>query len=167
MDGVTLNDVTYGVRGSVYKAQDWRNVSIHSRGMTIATIDEFLKHPSKRHRQPGWQPHGTGDGGAKYQSPEIETAKLNPIDKLPPITAITGFRKDGSKLQVRGTTSDNGTVAKVLVNGKEARMLPGTFGQWEITLDEIAPGQVALTAHGEDLARNVEQTKHSVTVVVR
>jgi hypothetical protein len=135
--------------------------------MTIATLDEFRKHPSRRHRQPGWQPQGTSDGGAKYQAPEIEVAKLNPIDKLPPITVITGFRKDGNKLQVRGMTSDNGTITRVLVNGKEARMLPGTFGEWEISLDAITPGQVMLTAHGEDQAGNVESTRHSVTVVVR
>ena len=31
-----------------------------------------------------------------------------------------GDRLDGGKVQVRGSTADNGTVTKVLVNGKEA-----------------------------------------------
>lgn len=46
-------------------------------------------------------------------------------------------------------------------------MLPGTFGEWDIALENVAPGQVQLTAYGEDQAGNVEQTRHSVTVVVR
>ena len=167
IDGMTLNDVTYGIRGSSYTAQDWRNVSINSRGLTIATKDEFLKSPSKRHRQPGWFPVGTGDGGARLQSPEIEAVKLNPSDKLPPITVITGFQKDGNKLIVRGTTSDNGTVTKVLVNGKEARAVTPNFGEWEIVLDGMSAGQINLTAFAQDQAGNVEQTKHNVTVVVR
>jgi hypothetical protein len=165
IDGMTLNDVTYGVRGSIYKAQDWRNVSINSRGRTIATLDEFLKSPSRRHRQPGWTPEGTGDGGARLQAPEGEAVKLNPIDKLPPITAITHIRKEGSQLFVRGTTSDNGTIKRVTVNGKEAKV--GSYGEWEITLDSMKPGAVKFTALAEDVAGNTEKTAHEVTVVIR
>ena len=168
MDGVTINDVTYGIRGSSYKAQDWRNVSINSRGLTIASESDYVaKGNSRRHRQPGWAAGKFGDGGASYQSPEIEVAKLNPIDKLPPITVITGFKKDGSRLIVRGTTSDNGKVTKVLVNDKEAHALTPNFGQWEIVLDGMSTGQINLTAFAQDQAGNVEQTKHNVTVVVR
>ncbi len=168
MEGVTLNDVTYGIRGSSFKAQDWRNVSINSRGLTIASESEYIaKGNSRRHRQPGWAEGKFGDGGARYQSPEIEVAKLNPIDKLPPITAITGFKKDGNKLIVLGTTSDNGTVTKVLVNDKEARAVTPNFGEWEIVLEGMSAGQINLTAFAQDQAGNVEQTKHNVTVVVR
>ena len=72
MEGVTLNDVTYGIRGSSFKAQDWRNVSINSRGLTIASESEYIaKGNSRRHRQPGWAEGKFGDGGARYQSPEI------------------------------------------------------------------------------------------------
>jgi hypothetical protein len=165
MDGVTVNDAIYGVRGSIYKAQDWRNVSINSRGFTIATRDEFLQKPSKRHRQPGWSPEGTGDGGARIQSPEIEVAKLNPVDTLPPITVITQVRKDGNGLVVRGTTSDNGTLKRVTVNGAEAKV--SATGEWEITLANVNAGPVKLTALSEDAAGNTEKTPHEVTVVVR
>lgn len=168
IDGMKIADATYGVRDSVYKAQDYRNVSINSRGITITSEEEYVaKGNSRRHRLPGWPEGKFGDGGAKYQSPQIETAKLNPIDKLPPITVITGFQKDGSKLIVRGTTSDNGTITKVLVNDKEAHALTPNFGQWEIVLDGMSTGQINLTAFAQDQAGNVEQTKHNVTVVVR
>lgn len=165
MDGVTLNDVTYGVRGSIYRAQDWRKVSINSRGRTIATLDEFLPSPSRRHRQPGWTPEGTGDGGARPQPPEVEAVKLNPIDKLPPITVITHVRKEGSQLLVRGTTTDNGDLKRVLINAKEAKVGPG--GQWEIQLDAVKLGRVKLTAFAEDVAGNTELTPHEMTLVIR
>jgi hypothetical protein len=165
IDGMTLNDVTYGVRGSSYKAQDWRNVSINSRGFTIATRDEFLQKPSKRHRQPGWSPEGTGDGGAKFQSPEIEVANLNPVDTLPPITVITHIRKDGNALVVRGTTSDNGALKRVTVNGTEAKVAAN--GEWEVWLSGTKAGAVKVTALAVDVAGNVEKTPHDVTVSIR
>jgi len=170
IDGMIVSRTTYATRESQYVAQDYRNVTLYAQQTPLATLDQYLALKSSngtaRARQPGW-PKGNGDGGPKVQSPEVEVARLNPVDTLPPITMITGFRKDGSKLIVHGTTSDNGPVAKVVVNGKEARMLPGMFGAWEITLENVTTGQVQLTAYGEDQAGNVEQTSHNVTVVLR
>lgn len=167
IDGMTIADATYGVRDSVYKALDYRNVSINSRGMTISSEEEYVaKGNSGRHRLPGWPQGKFGDGGARYQPAEIETAKLNPIDTLPPITAITHIRKtsDG-KLLLRGTTSDNGELKRVTVNGQEAKL--GSQGEWEITLDNLKPGAVKLTALAEDVAGNIEKTAHELTVVIR
>jgi len=165
IDGMTIHDTVYGVRESVYVAQDWRHVSINSRGRTIANSEEYSKGPSKRHRQPGWTPEGTGDGGAKFQSPDIEKAKLNPIDTLPPITVITHVRRDGTALVVRGTTSDNGTLKRVTVNGTEAKV--SATGEWEVTLANVKAGPVKLTALSEDAVGNVEKTPHEVTVSIR
>lgn len=87
---------------------------------------------------------------------------------MPPITVITHVRKSGDgKLSVRGTTSDNDVVTKVLVNGKEAKATSGNFGEWELTLDGVEPGELKLSAHAEDRAGNVEKTKHELTVAVR
>jgi hypothetical protein len=90
---------------------------------------------------------------------------LDPIDDLPPTTVITHIRNlGGNKLQVRGTTADNGTVKCVLVNGQEAKSLAANFAEWEINLDNVPAGSVQLTAHGEDDAGNVEAHRHTVTV---
>jgi hypothetical protein len=170
IDGMVVSKAIYATRESLYVAQDYRNVTLYAQKTPLATLEQYLALKSSngtaRARQPGW-PKGNGDGGPKLQSPEIEVARLNPIDKLPPITVITGFRKAGSKLMVQGVTSDNGAIARVMVNGKEARMLPGAYGMWEIALEIVTAGQVQLTAHGEDRAGNVEQTAHRVTVVIR
>jgi hypothetical protein len=64
---------------------------------------------------------------------------------------------------VRGTTADNGTVKKVLVNGQEAKSLAPNFAQWELTLNDLKPGG-KITATAEDAASNVEKRPHVYTV---
>ena len=93
---------------------------------------------------------------------------LDPVDDLPPATVITHARRvEGNKVIVRGTTSDNGVVKRVLVNGKEARAVAPNFAQWEVELEGLQPGKRAVTAHAEDAAGNVEKTPHEVAVTVR
>ena len=170
MDGVTIHGATYGVRGSSFVAQDWRNVTIEARGHLVSNLDEYLAAGEAtgnngRARQPGW-PAGKGDGGASVQSPKIEVLKLNPIDKLPPITVITGVRRLSSGgLQVRGSTSDNGGIRSVTVNGRQAKELSTNFDQWEVELP-AAKSILQLTAKSIDGAGNAEQTPHVMTVVV-
>jgi hypothetical protein len=105
----------------------------------------------------------TGMGTAVAEVGDVEFPKLlDPVDDLPPTTVITHVRKlPGGKLQVRGATADNGTVKRVVVNGKEAKAVAPNFAEWEITLDADA---AKLQAHAEDAAGNVEKRPH---VVVR
>jgi hypothetical protein len=65
---------------------------------------------------------------------------------------------DGATI-VRGTTTDNGSVRRVLINGREARSLAPNFAQWEITLKDLKPG-VNITASAEDVAGNIEKRPH-------
>jgi RNA polymerase sigma factor (sigma-70 family) len=90
---------------------------------------------------------------------------LDPVDDLPPTTVITHVSKlaDG-KLRVRGTTADNGTVKKVVVNGHPARQVAANFAEWEVVLTDTGRGEVQLKAHAEDEAGNVEKRPHAVTV---
>jgi hypothetical protein len=94
---------------------------------------------------------------------DVEFPKLlDPVDDLPPTTVITQVRKlAGGKVAVRGSTADNGTVKRVVVNGKEARATAPNFAEWEITL-ENPPTRGKLEAHGEDAAGNVEIRPHVV-----
>jgi hypothetical protein len=92
---------------------------------------------------------------------------LDPVDDLPPATVITfvGSPANG-KLIVRGTTSDNGSVKRVLVNGREARPLATNFAEWEITLYAPTTGKVEIRASAEDMAGNIERTPHVITAAV-
>jgi hypothetical protein len=85
---------------------------------------------------------------------------LDPVDDLPPTTVITHVTRlaDGT-VSVRGTTSDNGTVKRVVVNGKEAKAVAANFAEWEITLGNL-PGTRKIEAHAEDAAGNIEKRPH-------
>lgn len=85
---------------------------------------------------------------------------LDPVDDLPPATVITRVTRTNGKLTVRGTTSDNGEVRRVLVNGQPAKPLAENYAEWEVTL-AAAP---EVTAHAEDAAGNVETLVHTVAV---
>jgi hypothetical protein len=87
---------------------------------------------------------------------------LDPVDDLPPATVITHVRREGGKLVVRGTTSDNGTVTKVMVNGQAARSIGANFGEWEAVVAESANAKSVIRAHAEDAAGNVEKRGHLV-----
>jgi hypothetical protein len=96
---------------------------------------------------------------------KVEFPKLlDPVDDLPPTTVITHVRElPRGKVVVRGTTADNGTVKRVLVNGKEARAVAPNFAQWEITLQK-RPTAGKLEARAEDAAGNVEKRPHVATM---
>jgi hypothetical protein len=170
--GMTITETVYGVWGSVFNGHDYRNVTFRAvrkdqNGGKGFDNDTQAGNPlgEGRVRLPG-QTGTKGDGGSRYQQPSIEVAKLDPIDRLPPITVITEVRKSADdKLVVRGTTSDNGALRCVKVNGQEAKL--GPSGQWEITLESVKPGTVKLTAKAEDQAGNTEKTPHELTVVIR
>jgi hypothetical protein len=90
-------------------------------------------------------------------------APLDPIDDLPPATVILSIEQPSAgRLVVRGTTSDNGDVKRVLVNGREATATATNFAEWVITLDAVPSGACELSAGAEDAAGNVEETPHVV-----
>jgi hypothetical protein len=81
---------------------------------------------------------------------------LHPVDDVPPVTVITDVRKRGQELLVRGVSTDNGAVRRVVVNGVDAAATAEGFAQWEATV----PMAATLTAGAEDAAGNVEKTPH-------
>jgi hypothetical protein len=107
----------------------------------------------------------TGDESRVAEVQDLTFPKLlDPVDDLPPATVITHVTwLAGGKLHVRGTTSDNGTVTKVIVNGQTARALRPNFAEWEVVLTGVQAG-VKLQAHAEDAAGNVEKLPHVLIV---
>jgi hypothetical protein len=123
------------------------------------------------------------DDGLKYHSEKPLTGKqfgmqtvvaevknldfpklLDPVDDLPPTTVITHVTKLAEgKLRVRGTTADNGTVKRVMINGKEAKAVAPNFAEWEIILEKL-PIAGKVEAHAEDTAGNVEKKPHVWTM---
>jgi hypothetical protein len=107
----------------------------------------------------------TGDESRAAEVRDAEFPRLlDPVDDLPPATVITHVERSGARLVVRGTTSDNGAVRRVLVNGREARAADPTFAEWEATLDDVRPGELKLEARAEDAAGNTEKRPHVLTI---
>jgi hypothetical protein len=107
--------------------------------------------------------------GAESQVAEVTGVAfpklLDPVDDLPPATVITQARRlEGGKVWVRGTTSDNGSVTKVLVNGKVARAVAPNFAEWEIILEGVPASEVKIQAHATDAAGNIEKRPHGVVL---
>ena len=85
---------------------------------------------------------------------------LDPVDDLAPTTVVTHVVVKDGKIHVRGTTSDNGTVTKVLVNDREARSTRPNFAEWEIDLPLPRGEAVPIRAYAQDAAGNVEKLAH-------
>ncbi|MGH7173112.1 MAG: G8 domain-containing protein, partial [Gemmataceae bacterium] len=124
----------------------------------VSTRSPEFKTEESKYRS---EPLLTGDESRVTEVRDLAFPKLlDPVDDLPPATVITHVRAGGGKLVVRGTTSDNGTVKRVLVNGKEARALAANFTEWEIILDGVPLSGLKLSAHAEDAAGNIEKRPH-------
>jgi hypothetical protein len=106
--------------------------------------------------------------GSRSRVAEVTDIKfpelLNPVDDHPPVSVITHTsRRAAGRRLVRGTTTDNGTVANVVVNGRSAKATAGNFAQWEIVLDDALIGETKITAHAEDESGNREVRPHILT----
>jgi hypothetical protein len=140
VDGLDVHHAEYALWKANYDQHAYRRV----------TLDDIAVNPN-------FDPKGTQPKESEFPG------ALKPVDDLPPMTVITHTlrQKDGSLL-VRGTTSDNGTVKRVVVNGREAKGLRDNFAEWEVTLGSASAG-TKLTAHAEDAAGNVEPRPHVLT----
>jgi hypothetical protein len=102
-----------------------------------------------------------GERGAKrlgsLGTPRPEVRAL--ADDFAPVTIITHVRPVDGSMVGRGTTTDNGTVKKVLVNGVEAKAIVSNFAEWEVTLKDVKRG-TKITAQAEDAGGNVEKRAH-------
>jgi hypothetical protein len=142
LENFYINDAEYGVWRPEYNRHAYRGL-------------HFGQVPENTH-------YGFAAGPPNKES-DFPGA-LAPVDDLPPATVITDVRRTNGKVAVRGTTSDNSAVRRVLVNGKEARALTPNFAEWEVVLDDPGAGEVTLTAHAEDAAGNVEKLPHVLRV---
>jgi hypothetical protein len=89
---------------------------------------------------------------------------LQPVDDLPPATVITRVIRGKGTVKVLGTTTDNGTIKAVRVNGQSVSLPEGSFGGWEVTLKDVPAGPMTIEAKAEDEAGNVEKTPAVVMV---
>jgi hypothetical protein len=89
---------------------------------------------------------------------------LSPVDDLPPATMIRSVRRDGAKVVVTGVSHDNGEIARVTVNGRDAEVITKAAGvvDWRVELPIPADGVVTATA--KDAAGNEEKIAHRTPI---
>ncbi len=114
-------------------------------------------------------PQLTGDESRAAEVHGVEFPRLlDPVDDQPPATVITNAARAGDgKVRVSGVASDDGTIRKVIVNGRPATATAPNFAQWEIVLDEAGIGEYKITAHAEDAAGNVETNAQVIAYPAR
>lgn len=134
VDGLDVHHAEYALWNANYDRHAYRRV----------TLDDISVNPN-------FSPKGTQPVEKDYPG------ALKPMDDLPPETVVTRAvrQADGAWL-VRGTTSDNGAIKRVVVNGREAKAVRANFAEWEATV----PAADELRAFGEDAAGNIEPKPH-------
>jgi hypothetical protein len=138
IDGLDATDCVYGIFKTRTDGHEYRNISLKR----IDTADFF-------------QPWGNSSLVENYER------YLDPKDDLPPTTVITHCRRlDDGRLEVRGTTADNGPVKRVTVNEHEAEPVCENFAEWRITLDPTQSNEAELVARATDSAGNIEPVPH-------
>lgn len=135
---------------------DWFGAGRHAMVVSVKS-GEFKANPAAFREEK----YLTGDQSRVAEVKDVAfPAFPELIDDLPPATVITHIAKIDGKLVVRGSTADNGTVKRVLVNGKLAKATTANFAEWVITLEPATE----LKAVAEDAAGNVEKTPMVVAV---
>lgn len=140
LDGLDVHHAEYVMWRANYVRHAYRRV----------TLDDISRNPDL-------EPTGKQPVAADYPG------ELQPVDDLPPQTVITSVSQTDRGWLVRGTTSDNGVVKRVLVNGGEARALRENFAEWE-TLLPATTARTELKAFAEDAAGNIEQRPHILSI---
>ncbi len=142
IDNLTIHHAEYALWKANYERHAYRNVK----------LDDIAVNPN-------FDPRGTQPVESDYPKP------LNPVDDLPPTTVITSVLKqaDDSWL-VRGTTSDNGEVKHVTVNGHAAKTTRPNYAEWQATLPGVKEARLVVKASAEDAAGNVEAKPHVMAV---
>ncbi|RIK83764.1 MAG: hypothetical protein DCC68_02990 [Planctomycetota bacterium] len=140
----------------------------HAKIVSTAAGD-FPKDSQEFRREPPL----TGEESRVAEVKDVAFPKLlDPVDDAPPATIITypprgvSAKRDGNRLLVRGTTTDNVRTKRVVVNGVAARDVDYNFHQWEAVLENVSPGEVTIEAHAEDAAGNVERNAHRLVIAV-
>ncbi len=146
IEDFALHDCAYGIWRSVVDRHEYRR-------LTFSQVNTSVFFPRSASR------------GAEEEN-YAGYSNLSPVDDLPPVTVITHVdRIAPDMIRVRGVTSDNYDVRQVFVNDRPVRATADNFMEWEIDLPANSTESLQLTAHAEDMNKNVETLAHTMTFV--
>jgi hypothetical protein len=138
VDGMDIFDCEYGL---------WRSVTTNHQYHDL-TFNQIRSHTIFFPRTGG--------------TPDLQTDQEpsgDPKDDAPPISIITDIAQHGDHVVVTGFSSDNGTIARVVVNDVPAHSVDENFLAWQATLP-LSDVRGTITARAEDSAGNIEARPH-------
>jgi hypothetical protein len=159
-------------------AVDRLDIADSTYGLFLSAYDMEVRSPrgaDRREANPDWGSVTFRRTGVPVRLPDTKPGYFGkPFDLMvfegdmqPPATIITHVGRDKSGvLVIRGTTTDNEIVARVLVNGHAAKAIASNFAQWQVTLDDSAGGDIKLASYAVDESGNVEPRPHILRVRV-
>jgi hypothetical protein len=115
-----------------------------------------------------------GRGDIKYAQTDLDwpvTSLQNPTDQLPPASVILSPQPDAmipgddGSLEVCGVSADQSALAYVMVNEVSATVASNGL-DWCAQINGLTVGELFLTVQAADIAGNVEQYLHSISVMV-
>ncbi len=140
IENADFYDCLYGMWRCVLDGHEHNNI----RYTEVRTPLFFPRHARKENTVSDNRPYPEGE----------------PVDDGAPTTVVTGtMRLPSGLVRVRGTTSDDGAVKRVIVNGQDARATRPNFAEWEI---DLAADSGKIAAHAEDESGNVERSPHQL-----
>lgn len=126
--------------------------------LVVSTAAKDLIEDGHKYRE---EPGLTSDESRVTEVSDVQWPQLlDPVDDMPPATAITTVHAVGEKTVVQGISHDNGDIVAIRVNGRDAILTtlgPGVV-QWSVELPASPDGQ--FNAVATDNAGNQEQTGH-------
>ena len=149
--------------GAPIYVHDWFGPGRHAKVVSPAWKD-FAGCESKYRELPPL----TGDETRAMEVTHLEfPTLLSPVDDLPPTTVITHVSPGENNIWLaRGVTSDNGSVARVMVNGQPAKATRENFAEWEAILDlRFTDGKAEIEAFATDATGAIEPRPHRRTVI--
>ena len=147
LDNLDVHNAEYGVWRPVYKQHVYRERQDDAgAGRTCSTPSSTGPPPNDEATTPS-------------RSTRWTTCRRS---RSSPTSARTA-----ASCAVRGTTADNGQVTQGAGQRPAGTSHGANFAEWEVTLKNVTPGELQLTAQAEDAAGNGEARQLVVTVRVR
>lgn len=151
IDGLDSFRCDVAIWRSIMDRSGYRRMT--SKEMRVNDIHNPLSMGPPSENEPGITERGAFGGVSSFR------------DSLPPSTVITSAIRDGNIIRVTGSVADTSDVKYVMVNGREAKSLRGSFSEWEVALSApSSESPLEVTAFAEDINGLKELVPHKVIV---
>ncbi|TWT85706.1 G8 domain protein [Posidoniimonas polymericola] len=150
VDGLDVFDSDVAIWRSIMDRSGYRRIT--TAKMRVNDIHNPLSM--------GMPPESEDESGSRRRFGGVSSFS----DEEPPVTLVTHALRDGALVRVAGATADASDIKQVLVNGRPARSVRGSYAEWEITLPTPSEDRFEVVAAAEDVNGLADLAPHVVHV---